>query len=81
MEGISFVNISKVSKFLGFLGYWCLGFLVSSFVRFLVSEFQSFEDSKNHLMFLGKRLIPYYQNSISCFLEDIDPVFKIFKKQ
>ena len=25
-------------------------------------------------------MIPYYQDSISCFLEDIDPIFRIFKK-
>ena len=38
------------------------GFLVSWFQSFLESKFQRVEDS----------MIPYYQNSISCFLEDID---------
>ena len=32
-----------------------------------------------HFMRLLKILIPCYQNSISCFLEDIDPIFKISK--
>ena len=48
----------------------------SGFKSFKVSEIQRFE---NHLMFL-KILIPYYQISISCFQEDIDPISKIFKK-
>ena len=33
-----------------------------------------------HVMLLWKIMIPYYQISISCFLEDIDPVFKIIQK-
>ena len=52
---------------------WLLGFLVSWFRSF---EFQSFNIS---LKLCWKVLIPCYHNSISCFLEDIDPIFKIFK--
>ena len=54
-----------------------LGFLVSKFLGFNWFV-QSFKDSKIISCF-WKILIPYYQNSISCFLEDIDPIFKIFK--
>ena len=48
-------------------GTGVLGFLVSKFPGFLVSEIIGFKVSK------------LYQNSISCSLEDIDPVSKIFK--
>ena len=53
-----------------FSGSWFLGFLVSKFLGLLVSKFQSSKDS----------MIPYYQTSISCFLENIDPISKIFKQ-
>ena len=49
----------------GFLVSGSLGFLVS---WFLVSWFLGLLDSKNHQM------------SIACFLEDIDPISKSFKK-
>ena len=90
-----FPYLKKVSRFLGFLvpkcvgllvygfllfrllvfGVWCLGswflgFKVPKFLGFKVSWFLSFNLS----------MIPYYQNSISCFREDIDPIFKIFKQ-
>ena len=63
--------------FLGFLVLWFLTFLVSWFLGFKVFWFQSFLVSK----FLGFKvsLIPYYHNSISRFLEDIDPESKMFK--
>ena len=54
---------------LGFLVCWFLGLLVSRFPGFKVPEFQSFKVST----------ISCYQISISCFLEDIDLIFKIFK--
>ena len=54
----------KILKFLGFLVMWRLGFLVSWFRSFFVSRFRS---SK------------IYQNAISCGLEDIDHIFKLFK--
>ena len=54
---------------LGFLVSWFLGFLVSWLLGFRVSLFLGFRVS----------LIPYYQNIISCFLADIDPIFKIPK--
>ena len=50
----------------GFLVSWFLSLLVSKLLGFLVSKFQM-------------SMIPYYPNSISCFLEDIDPIFKMFK--
>ena len=57
-----------VVGFLGFEVSWFLGFVVSWFRCFLVSKFQSFKVSK------------IYQITISCSLEDIDPISKIFKK-
>ena len=54
-----------------------IGSLVSWFLRFKVSEFQRFTKSSNVLWNIS---IPYDQTFISCFLEDIDPIFKIFKK-
>ena len=48
---------------------WFLDFKVSWFLRLLVSSFMRFLVS------------PFYcQLSISCFLEDIDPIFKIPRK-
>ena len=44
-------------------------FKVSEFQNFKMPKFQSFKVS----------MIPFYQNPISCFLEDIDPTSKIFK--
>ena len=81
---------SLVPRFLDFLVSWVVGFLVSWFLgstvpkfrSFKVSKFQRFEDSKFqnlHLMSCLRILFPYYQHSISCFLEDIDPIFKIPK--
>ena len=60
-----------VSWFLGFKHYWFIGFKVSwlsDFKVLLISWFQTFKASK------------IYQISMSCFLEDIDPISKIFKK-
>ena len=78
--------IGKNSKCLDFVVSWLVPFLVPSFLGFLdswiigvlVSWFQSFKDSKAFNI-CWKRLIPYYQISISCFLKDIDPVFQISK--
>ena len=56
-----------VSELLSFLVYRFLGFLVSELIGFKVSWFQSFKVS----------MVPYYQNAISFFLEDIDPISKI----
>ena len=50
-----------------FLVSWCLGFLVSWFRSFLVSKFLGFKASK------------IYKIICSCFLEDTDPISKIFK--
>ena len=65
----------KRKRFLGLLVSWLLGLLVSWLLGCLVSWFQGFLVSE----FLGFRvsMIPYYQNSSSCFLED--PISKIFK--
>ena len=62
-----------------FVGFSVSGFLVVflrfSFLGSLVSKFQSstaskFHRSENYLMFCWKRLIPSYQMSISCSLEN-----------
>ena len=54
------------------------GFLVSWFLGFLVSWFQSFLGSKFLGFFVSK--FQRFTNSISCFLIDIAPLLKIFKK-
>ena len=51
-----------------FLGLFFLDFKVSWLLGFKVSWFQDVKDS----------IIAYYQISISCFQENIDPIFKIF---
>ena len=66
--GDSYNEDKKVSK--------CLGLKVSWLLIFLVSKFPSFKDSKTFNI-LWKILIPYYHISISCFLEDFDPIFQI----
>ena len=53
---------------------WFLNFLVSQLLCFLVSKFQVSE-----IQNVKVSMIPYYQMSISCFLEDIDSISKIFK--
>ena len=55
-----------------FLGFWFLGF---GFLGFVVSEFLGFKDS----WFLGSKVSKICQMSISCFLEEIDPISKISK--
>ena len=61
-----------------FLVVWFLGFLVSKFLGFKVPWFQSFLVSWAQSFKVS--MIPYYQKSISCVLEDIDSIFKISKK-
>ena len=61
-----------VSCSLGFEVYWfswLLGFLVSWFMGVLISWFLGFNVS----------MIPCYRTVKSCYLENIDPVAKIFK--
>ena len=48
---------------------------IKQFLGFLVPKFRR---SEIPLHVFRKRLIPYYQMSISCFLEDIDPVLPNF---
>ena len=43
---------------------------VSAFLGFLLSKFQSVKFS----------MIPYYRSPISCFLRDIEHIFKMFKQ-
>ena len=62
------VGVGMLRGVLGFLVFWFLGFLVSWFQSLLVSKLLGFKVSK------------IYQISISCFLEDIDPIFKILEK-
>ena len=66
-----------VSWFLGFKVYWFRSFLVSKFVGFKVSWFRSIFVS--WCIGFTDSMIPYYPNSISCVLEDIDPISNIFK--
>ena len=66
-----------VSWFFGFSVSWFLGFLVSKFLGFKVSWFQSC--LVYWLQGFQVSMIPYYQNAISCFLEDIDPISEFFK--
>ena len=54
-----------VSKFLGFLDSGFLGLLVSTCLGFLVSKFHRFTNSNVNIVW--KMMVPYYQNSISCF--------------
>ena len=72
---ICLLENKKVCWFLGFLVSQFVvvlvskfpGFLVSWLLGFKLSLFQSFKDSK----------IPYYQMPISCFLEDINLIYKL----
>ena len=75
----------EISKILGFLVSWILGFLgfVSEFQRLKVSKFQKFKVSKKQRfkktfnVFLGG-IDPILPNK-SCFLEDLDHIIKILK--
>ena len=66
-----------VSKMFGFWNSKITGLLVPKSLGFLVSEFQIFEVSK--FQCLKDSMVPYYQKIISCFLEDLDLIFEIFK--
>ena len=66
-----------VSWFVGFVVSWVLGCKVDWLIRFTESEFRSF---KIHLMHCLMILFLCYQQTMSCFLEGIDPIFKMFKK-
>ena len=72
-----------VSWFLRFSNYWVLGFLLNlwvffSFLGFLMSKFLGFKVSWLR-GFIKVAMIPYYQDYISCFLGDLDPIFEVFK--
>ena len=59
----------------------CWGFLyleINKLIAFKNSKSQSRRDSETFNIYWNP-LFPYYQMSISCFLEDIDPIFKISK--
>ena len=60
-----------MSWLFSFLVSKCLAFLVSKFLGVLVLKFLRFKVSMS----------PYYQKSISCSLEDIDPIFTMFKER
>ena len=68
----------RTKRFQGFVVYRVLGFFISKVQSSRVPKFRSFKDSKNANH--RKILISYYQHSISCFLDDVDPIFKIFRK-
>ena len=74
-----------VSKFIGFLASKFLGFKVSRLRSFLVSKFLGFKVSwllgfkVSKFQSFKVSMIPYYQNLISCFLKEIDPISKLFK--
>ena len=68
---------------LTFLCFLVVGLLASLFLGFLISKFQSskvsnFKDSKIFLLF--GRDCSHITNSYISVLEDIDPIFKMFKK-
>ena len=71
-RGVGEFSHLKIEKFVGLSASWRLSFLVP--------KLQGFKVSKICTMFRWRILIQYYQISISCFLEDIDLIFKIFKK-
>ena len=69
-KGLRFLGflVSEFLSFLSFLIPWFLSFVVSWLLGFKASQLRSC---------LG--MIPYYQMLISCSLEDIDPVSKLFE--
>ena len=64
-----------VSEFLGFLLFWFLGCKVSWGRSLLFSKCPGFLVSK----FLGFTVSEVHHGSISCFLDDIDPISKMIK--
>ena len=67
--GVGMLGSRGFSWFLGFKVSWFQSLLVAKSLGFNVSWFQSFKVSK----------IQYYPYAISCFLEDIESIFKISK--
>ena len=73
VEAIPFIENRKTK---------CHSFLVSWFQSFKAPWLQSsrsFKDPKT-LNICWKIVTPSYHKTISCFLEEIDPVYKIFKQ-
>ena len=68
-------GIPLLEKVDWFRGFWFLGFLVAAFLGFKDSWFLGFKDYQ----FLGFKASKIYEMPIPCFLEDIDPISKIFK--
>ena len=64
-----------VCEIQGFLVSWFLAFLVSKFLGFKVDWFLGFKVS----WLLGFKVPQIYHMSMSCVLEDIDPISKISK--
>ena len=69
-----------VSKLLSILVSGFQSFLAVRFQSFLVSGFQSLLVSKAlGFKIIGFKVSKIHQMSISCFLEDIDPISKVSK--
>ena len=64
------------------LASWFLGFLFPQFLNCLVSKFigSTVSEIQNPFHIFGKIFVPYYQFSIACFQEDVDPIFMAFSK-
>ena len=75
LENIEGVSVDWLCRFhfVWFLGFWFLGFKVSWFLGFKAPKFQIFKKPFHVLKGF------HYQILISCFQDDIDPIFKIFK--
>ena len=74
---VSWFQSFLVAWFLGFAVPWFLSFVVSGFLGFLVSWFQDFRVPKiQESISCFWEIIPHYQHSISCLVEDIDPIFR-----
>ena len=81
---VSWFQSFLVSKFLGFKVSWFQSFLVSKWLGFLVSKLFGLSISwlhflQNNSCFVDRYRSPLFSKSMSCFLEDIDLVFKILK--
>ena len=80
--GNPLVENKRVSWFLGLSASWFLGFLVSWVLGLKVQSCKvtKLQRIKKTILCLLEYMVPYYQIAMSCFLEDIDPIFKILKK-
>ena len=66
---------------IGFFVSWSLGFKVPKIQSCKISNIQRFKQQYNSFNVFWQILIICYQIFISCFVEDIDPILKIFKNR